>query len=1394
MKQFYYSNLAIGKTTNIRLAYILTLFLSLTCLISAKAQVLLGVTGEGGKQNTGAIVQYDNNTNTFSTPYTMTEIEGVNPYTTEMTEYNSKLYGMTPNGGVNNAGIIFEWNPVTNVYTKMYDFDGTNGANPRGSLTLFNGIFYGLTPGGGTSGNGVIFEWNPTTNIYTKKYDFNNVNGSNPQGDLAENGGKFYGMTKNGGANFYGVIFEWNPTTNTYIKKYDFDNSNGRNPEGSLTWSNTRFYGMTTFGGTNDRGVIFEWTPSTNTFAKRRDFSGARFPFGNLKAITGSTSLIGMASAGQSGTFNQFGSIFIWSPDDNSLNVVFGFGSSGNNGRTPYSSLIMKEPNVYYGMTNRGGLNDKGTLFEFNMAFNSFNKLTDFNGLKGESPRGSVTIMNGKAYGMTLSGGYNNAGVIFEWNPTTTTYTKKIDFSYTIASNPLGALTLLGGKAYGMSNAGGSINAGSIYEWTPETNILTKKIDFTGANGVYPIGHLNYLNGKFYGMTNIGGANNMGVIFEWDNVTNTQTIKTDFVGTNGSTPFSGLTAVGTKLYGMTHLGGTNNMGVLFEYDPVANTFTKKFDFDGTANGSSPRGSVVYANSKLYGVTYTGGANNMGVLFEYDLVGNIYTKKFDFVVATGSNPVGNLIQAGNNLYGMTNTGGANGVGVIFEYNLTTDTYTSKVDFDGAAKGSTPWGSLTLSAGKIYGMTYLGGASNRGTFFQWDFNTNTFFKKTDLTASTGANPRFEYLVEYSPKINLQGNNIDITNGDTTPTITDYTNIDNAGVLTPAMRTFTIQNTGNAPLRITNIATSNTTDFVVGGITFPTAIPFGASLTFTITLQPQAIGTKISTITILSNDLDKANYTFTVSGTAIYALPTTVRGNMINFDGADDRISLPTNPVFDLTDNFTVEAWIKISNTTGKKRIIHKNGWAFGIYNDRLDGVTYGVVDFTVSTGNPIAVNTWTHIAFVVQSNNLTYYINGVASGGYSTLNLPATTGIGIDIGVNGLTNNEYFQGNMDEFHFWNTACTQAQIRESMHLTLTGRESNLVAYYQFNETSGNAIDVISGNNGILQNGTTRIASEVAVARGTSQRMNVTNGLNNFTNAKVSINFTIAPADEFVAYQLRGNPYNGVSSLNAGTNTLTYYWIVRQFGNASVAYNAMNFTIPSDNVISGTDQTTPSNLKLYKRPDNSISAFPAPFASGTFANNATKVIQFTGFTSQTSFSQFEIGSTTSSLPITLLSFEGKRIDDNNVLLEWKTATEINNKGFEVETSENGLSFSKIAFVDGAGNSTNIKNYQFNANNANDAYYRLKQIDFNNDFYYSNIIFIDAFTKEIKIFPNPVLEYLTIENIPQNTKIVIIDVLGKVLFETITKENSLKINLQNWQKGSYFVKIGKETKKIIIE
>ena len=133
---------------------------------------------------------------------------------------------MTAYGGTDSRGVLFEYNPSTNGYTKKFDFDGTaRGAIPYESLLeASNGKLYGMTCYGGSSGYGVLFEYDPASNTYTKKLDFDGTNnGRYPNGGLMQaSNGKLYGMASSGGVNDYGVLFEYDPSTNAYTKKARF--------------------------------------------------------------------------------------------------------------------------------------------------------------------------------------------------------------------------------------------------------------------------------------------------------------------------------------------------------------------------------------------------------------------------------------------------------------------------------------------------------------------------------------------------------------------------------------------------------------------------------------------------------------------------------------------------------------------------------------------------------------------------------------------------------------------------------------------------------------------------------------------------------------------------------------------------------------------------------------------------------------------------------------------------------------------------------------------------------------------------------------------------------------------------------------------------------------------
>lgn len=112
--------------------------------------------------------------------------------------------------------------------------------------------------------------------------------------------------------------------------------------------------------------------------------------------------------------------------------------------------------------------------------------------------------------------------------------------------------------------------------------------------------------------------------------------------------------------------------------------------------------------------------------------------------------------------------------------------------------------------------------------------------------------------------------------------------------------------------------------------------------------------------------------------------------------------------------------------------------------------------------------------------------------------------------------------------------------------------------------------------------------------------------------------------------------------------------------------------------------------------------------------------------------------LPVIGMELEGKRINNENALLTWKTFSEYNNVGFDIERSFIGTegSFVKVGYKTGAGNSSaELKYEKTDQNNFNGlSYYRLKQFDIDRKFTYSNIAKVSGFlsTAELKIYPNP--------------------------------------------------------------
>jgi len=623
-------------------------------------------------------------TNVYKTIYVFPDYVGSNIYGSLVQASDGNLYGMTSEGGNNNDGTIFRFNISTQVFTKIYDLD--DNSNPHGSLVqATNGLLYGMTTYGGVHGLGTLFQFNLSDSTFTKLLDFDGINyGANPFGDLMQaSDGYIYGLTSQGGANGDGVIFQLSITTNTFSKKYDFNSSIGSgNPVGQMVEANNGFlYGTTAGGGGGFLlGAMFKLNLSNYDFAEYNLFGGSNgyYPMGS-PMLASDGYLYGLTNGGgQVGP----GTIYKFNTFDSSCAAVHDF-----SGESDMLGTLMQASNgKLYGMTKFGGNCQSGIIFEFNISTNSYVKKIDFNcSENGEQPTGSlIKASNDKLYGLTSRGGLHNRGVLFQYDPINATLIKKFDFGDSIKEAwPYGSLIEMNdGKLYGLSYAG------TIFSFDLNTEIFKNEslLSENGGDFHNPYGSLIKISDSvLVGMTTRSNWLYSGAIFKFNIITKIYTDIFNFDGNTGSVPYGDLLLANNgMLYGMAAGGGAFQKGVLFKFDPSNYNYTILSSFDEINTGSYPTGSLVQAsNGMIYGATTESGPEFGGVLFQLDPNTNIVTAKINLSNYFGNSINGRLIEASDAmLYGLTELGGyVNGYnsGVLFQYNTLTNTYTIQSNF-------------------------------------------------------------------------------------------------------------------------------------------------------------------------------------------------------------------------------------------------------------------------------------------------------------------------------------------------------------------------------------------------------------------------------------------------------------------------------------------------------------------------------------------------------------------------------------------------------------------------------------------------------------------------------------------------------------------------------------------
>ncbi|MFT3683283.1 MAG: T9SS type A sorting domain-containing protein [Ferruginibacter sp.] len=563
-----------------------------------------GFTAAGGANDKGVLFEWDPSTNIYTKKFDFDSVKGSHPVG-KLSLFSTKLYALTNAGGVNNKGIIYEWDYVNNIVAKKIDFNGTNGAYPLGYLSLYNNKFYGVTYEGGIYQtdnplvhSGVVFEWNPVNNVFAKKKDLGGPNKTGgPMGSFTYFNDLFWGIMTEGTGG--GDIFSWSPVSNVLTESFlndftpQYDDGRcdyyafvpGVNSSASFLVSGNKLLASAPERAGRKAGSIYEYYPDSNQITRSVHMlaSDGAFPKGGLTRV--GNKLYALTYLGGN---NHAGNIIEWDLETQQFKEAFQF-DGYNTGIQPKGTLTFYNGKLYgINTLSRSSKQDYwaswgngrlgGDFFSWDPVTKEYRSI-----ISGVYTAAPFTLHNGKFY-TTLYGGFTDTatntfgyGAIIQFNPVTGAITTKAVLPqgtggfFNLQNNEsANGLTYYNGKFYGLTASegipGNSKFFGTIYEWDTTLTLTTHRMTFDYAKGTYPLSDMALADSVFYGFTSRSGDSvyigDHGSFFKWNPETNVFEKK------------SGIGGKDTPLYSdgkIYFVGGSSAQVYLEEYDPVKDT-------------------------------------------------------------------------------------------------------------------------------------------------------------------------------------------------------------------------------------------------------------------------------------------------------------------------------------------------------------------------------------------------------------------------------------------------------------------------------------------------------------------------------------------------------------------------------------------------------------------------------------------------------------------------------------------------------------------------------------------------------------------------------------------------------------------------------------------------------
>jgi N-acetylneuraminic acid mutarotase len=593
---------------------------------------------------------------------------------------------------------------------------------------------------------------------------------------------------------------------------------------------------------------------------------------------------------------------------------------------------------------------------------------------------------------------------------------------------------------------GGNINALSItaignnlsYQWYfNEQNTNSGGTIITGANsGTYTPSNSVASSGYYYCVINDGS----GCILSSD--------------------VSGLITV-NDLPGIT-------LGTISNIQNAATSFD--IPFAGLTNGANQY-SVTAGTSALSSFTAVNNATISGTSgnLTIPIPQNSSNGTYDFVITVKNSNTSCVSPTATRSFSIANIPSVQSSGIVITNQTTTAATLSWTNGNGAGRavfvksGNSGTVSPVLNANYTASTTF-GSGTQIGTsgWFCVYRGTGSAVNITGLTSGTD----YQIMVsEYNGTTNTYSyNNSTSTNNPVT--------IQNITVSTSSLNLTGCPNTNSTSQTFT-ISTSNpNSDIIVSAPTgFELSNSINGTYSSTITIASSGVVTTTTIfVRMIAASVSPSNGTITISSSnaanktiALTGLVSNIRPfkQALNFDGSSDKVSVPDNTAQQMTNTFTIEAWVRVDpsvtiSSSTRMGIATKVVWAgSGLgYGLDIDGGTPRI--FTgqsynnwggVSALSNISTNTWVHLAGTYDGSTFKIYVDGqlvnsqASATGVSNNSQPFTIG-------SWPAENKFFKGDIDEVRVWNVTRTASQILQNKDIELNGNEAGLVSYYNFNQ----------------------------------------------------------------------------------------------------------------------------------------------------------------------------------------------------------------------------------------------------------------------------------------------------------------------------------------------------------